>query len=198
MGEEYIMVPSSLFPQPIVGGGDEPQPVVMGKANVRDTDLVKNLSLKQRGNEALSNPGPPEISLQLYNFLQGLYRSSIEQPILKDMNEEIREVKSDPESYQVHINALPKTAQHLAPGLLHFLTTNTPVKIDKTGFATYQNKETRVHIVDIMKALLSSKGTVNQATRVFINYFLSLLPTSYIKNKTFKTEETHGEWDLFN
>ena len=105
-----------MFPEPIVGGGPVPQAVVKGRANSHDTELFKNLSLNERGDEALNYRASPEISLQLYNFLQGLYRTSIEQhTVPKNVEEKRTEVKSDPESYVIHIKSLPKPLKHSPP-----------------------------------------------------------------------------------
>ena len=193
------MVNETMFPEPIVGGASIPHAVVTGPENPRDSNLYKNLSLNERGDEALNYRASPEINLQLYNFLQGLYRTSIEQPTVAKNEEEKRtEVKSDPESYVIHIKSLPKTAQTFAPGLINFLTTNTPLRIEPTGFVSYPNIQGRVHVVDLMKTLLSTKGTVDPDTITLIKQFISILLKAYIKNKNLFKQETEEYWDTFN
>jgi hypothetical protein len=205
MTEEFILIPRAMVHEkmlgdPHVAGGSIPQAIVTGPEIPHHTSYYKNLNLNDRGEDSLYYNAQPELRLKLFNFLQGLYRAGIQHPSPpKNVDEKRTEVKTEErESHLVHVKSLPKVAQSLAPGHINFLTTNTPLKIEATGFITYPDIQHRIHLVDLLKTMLSTKTSVHPDIQELINKFIRMVPTAYIKNSRLKHETGDDEfWDTF-
>ena len=199
----YYLVPKSDMQKytastPVNVGGADPISVYSSVEAPKDTNHYRTSKLNDKIYSSLEGEGSPESILKIYNFLTGLYRTSVHldktsSDDKKISKESVRDADID---YSIFMNSLPTVASKLAPGLIDYLKANTSLIFEPTGFVTNPNKDVRVHIIDLFRTLLVNKTKISTEINTIIQSFIRDLPKSYLKNKSVKIEgKAEEEWD---
>ena len=199
----YYLVPKSDMQKynvstPVNVGGADPMPVYSTVEAPKDTNHYRTSKLTDKIHSSLESQASPESILKIYNFLTGLYRTSVhlDKTSSDDKNKSKESVREADIDYTIFTQSLPTVASKLAPGLIDYLKTNTSLVFDPSGFVTNQNKDVRVHIIDLMRTLLVNKTKISTEINSIIQSFIRDLPKSFLKNKSVKIEgEAEEQWD---
>ena len=201
----YYLVPKSDMDKydvntPLNIGGADPISIYSSVEAPKDTNHYRTNLINEKMYKSLESEGSPESILKIYNFLNGLYRTSINldktstEEKNKNRQENTHEADTD---YSIFMKSLPNVASKLAPGLIDYLKGNTRLVFETNGFIRDPNMGERVHIIDMLRTLLVNKTKVSEDVNTILQIFIKDLPKSYLKNKNIKveTQEDAAEWD---
>ena len=200
----YYLVPKSDMEKysvntPLNVGGADPISIYSSVEAPKDTNHYRTSQLNEKMHKSLESEGSPESILKIYNFLNGLYRTSINldksstEEKIKNSKENSHEADTD---YSIFMKSLPTVASKLAPGLTEYLKANTRLVFEPSGFIRHPNMGYRVHVIDLFRSLLVNKTKISYEINSILQTFVKDLPKSYLRNKSIKLEEEEGaEWD---
>lgn len=205
---EYTLVPSDKMGKTdVITVSEDPNRVQ--QLNIAHTKYRKNLV-------GLNDMLAPEIQLKLLT----LFKKHLENETKKEHKPEMEshEHSKEPEKISrtgedntkivnTYLSSLPKRSSKLGNTLGNYLVSLKNIQISENGMLTKEGLDVKVHILDLVKSLITQNYNVSEAIRLFIDDLN--LPHTFVRNKnvthfggslknvTNRGKYTNVKWDSF-
>jgi hypothetical protein len=183
---EYTLIPSDkLSNRDVVSVSSDP--VLTQKINNAQDLYRKKVA-------SLSESFTPEIQLQLLNYfkkhLEGNMKNENPPKIEGDVVEPENSTKteeSDVKLIDQFLSSLPKNVTKLGNTLARYLVSLRSIRINENGFLFKDGSNQNVHLLDIVKTLVTPNYRVSNDVRLFIENIN--IPDTFKRNRNLKLKK---------
>ena len=134
--------------------------------------------LDAKSSNLLNAPITPDIGLRLYNHVQSQYQNS-------NINT-INEVGKNGDlisSLNSYIESLPTSLIKTGRALVKFILDNNILTLHEGGFVSEKNSLTKIHLMELLRAMLVSSRRITKDVALFIEKILDKIPNIFKKNR---------------